>query len=105
MDLGLNCVALYYKDCIPPKKTTEYYDTLLDEIEWEEKPYKKARDTALYGDPNVQYNYGRNLGELVNPTEWTRTLLEIKNIVELKTGGKYNICLCAYYKDGTKAIG
>lgn len=69
------------------------------------KSYLLNRATCVFGDSNILDVPPKIWGadNPINP--WTDEMLEIKNKIEALTDRKYNVCLCNYYKDGTKTIG
>lgn len=64
------------------------------------------RLTAFYGDPGTFYKYsGRDNAAHPWADEATGTLTMIKEILELVTGERYNLCLCNLYEDRKRDIG
>lgn len=65
------------------------------------------RDTALYGDDGVLYNYGKGYDDEKAPKSWKEIpeLIEIKDMIEKFTNAKFDICLCGWYSNGSKSIG
>lgn len=87
----------------------EYFELLKSEINWKQegmKMYGKEvlfpRLTAWYAEEGKTYKYSG----LVNiPQEFTPNLLKIKEMVELKTGKKFNSALLNYYRNGQDSMG
>ncbi|MDD0853476.1 alpha-ketoglutarate-dependent dioxygenase AlkB [Halobacteriovorax sp. GB3] len=82
----------------------DYFDLLNSQIEWRQDQitlYGKTHDVprlqAWYGDEGVEYGYS-NIP--LSPKPWTKSLLEIKSLVEQKTGHHFNGCLCNLYRTG-----
>ena len=85
------------------------FNDLLKDIAWENdeilifgKRITTKRKTAWYGDKPFAYTYSHNT-KIALP--WTKTLLEIKEKVELLSREKYNSCLLNLYHDGSEGMG
>lgn len=66
--------------------------------------YYLRRYTCVFGDPDI-LEKPPSIWGIDNPImTWTPELLEVKNLVESKTGKKYNTALCNLYKKGTDMI-
>jgi hypothetical protein len=66
--------------------------------------YYLRRYTCVFGDPQIMDKPPAIWG-INNPVvPWTQELLEVKEMVEKKTGKTYNIALCNLYKKGTDMI-
>ena len=97
--------VLFYADFIG----NEYFELLKSEINWKQegmKMYGKEvpfpRLTAWYAEEGKTYKYSG----LVNiPQKFTPNLLKIKEMVELKTGKKFNSALLNYYRNGKDSMG
>lgn len=97
--------VLFYADFLG----NEYFELLKSEINWKQegmKMYGKEvlfpRLTAWYAEDGKTYKYSG----LVNiPQEFTPNLLKIKEMVELKTGKKFNSALLNYYRNGQDSMG
>lgn len=59
------------------------------------------RKVAWFGDKNIEYSYSntKKVG-----LAWTPEILELKQLVELKTGERFNSCLLNLYQDGNKGM-
>jgi len=101
--LPLNCEGYYVQNFIPEEDRKQLYETLFQEIPWENHGMK--RDTCLYGDEGILYPYGLGYGEEKAPSPWIESLKKVKLLVEEYTHAQFDICLCGYYKDGKKSIG
>ena len=76
----------YYSSFFSPEESSEYFQILLNEIEWQEddikvfgKTYKQPRLTALYGMNNASYRYS---GITMFPKPFNSILKEIKTKIE-----------------------
>lgn len=100
IDYGL---LLNAKDC------QFYLNTLLntnfwshDEIVMFGKKIITDRKIAWIGDSDHQYFYS---GTHKKAHIWTPELIELKRLVELKTGQTYNSCLLNLYHNGNEGLG
>ena len=95
--------------CFDEPEASHYYNTLLDEIHWQQdkikvfgKTYLQPRLTALFGNTEKTYSYS-NL--TMHPRPFTRTLLEIMARVEAICGISFNCCLANLYRNGQDSNG
>ncbi|WP_372745091.1 alpha-ketoglutarate-dependent dioxygenase AlkB [Lutibacter sp.] len=86
-----------------------YFNTFLKANFWEQdelvmfgKRIVTARKVAWFGDLDYQYSYSNSIKKSIY---WTPELLSIKNLVELKTGQKFNSCLLNLYHNGNEGMG
>jgi alkylated DNA repair dioxygenase AlkB len=98
----------YYGKLLPFKDANHYLDRLLNTIEWKNdeaiifgKHIITKRKVAWYGDTNFNYTYSNTTK---NALVWTTELLELKAIVEEKTGEKFNSCLLNLYHNGDEGM-
>jgi alkylated DNA repair dioxygenase AlkB len=98
----------YYGKLLPFKDANHYLDRLLNAIEWKNdeaiifgKHIITKRKVAWYGDTNFNYTYSNTTK---NALVWTKELLELKAIVEEKTGEKFNSCLLNLYHNGDEGM-
>ena len=101
-------VVKYYGILIPLQTANDYYERLLSDIEWKHdeamimgKHIVTKRKVAWYADQPFSYTYSK-ITKLALP--WTDELLALKNIVEEKTGEKFNSCLLNLYHNGNEAM-
>lgn len=85
-----------------------YYHKLLNEIDWQHdqaiifgKLVTTKRKVAWYGDKPFYYKYS-GIEKVASP--WNTTLLELKKIVEEKSGESFNSCLLNLYHDGSEGM-
>lgn len=98
----------YWGAIIPPEKALEYYNELLQHIAWKNdeaiifgKHIITKRKVAWYADHAFEYTYSKiSRTALV----WTPLLLELKALVESKTGQQYNSCLLNLYHNGQEGM-
>ena len=99
----------YYSSFFSPDESSEYFQILLNEIEWQEddikvfgKTYKQPRLTALYGMNNASYRYS---GITMFPKPFNSILKEIKTKIEEITEIKFTTVLLNFYRDGSDSNG
>lgn len=98
----------YYGKVMTLEQANYYFDALLKTIHWKNdeailfgKRIVTKRKVAWYGDHNFKYTYSNTTKEAL---PWTKELLELKEIIELKTGEKFNSCLLNLYHDGNEGM-
>ncbi|RXJ49596.1 alpha-ketoglutarate-dependent dioxygenase AlkB family protein [Gelidibacter gilvus] len=98
----------YYGSILDPKSADHYFDHLLTNSRWENdqvlifgKLIVTKRKVAWYGDEPFQYTYSKTT-KLALP--WTKELLELKEIVENKSGETFNSCLLNLYHTGEEGM-
>ena len=84
----------FYGSVMNIEKAQNYFDQLLQNIQWDNdkaiifgKLIITKRKVAWYGDKPFDYTYSKTT-KLALP--WTKELLELKEIIENKTGEKFN---------------
>lgn len=106
----INCVEYIPNFLSNP---TALYNKFLEEFNFEDrtvylnhgKTYQLNRATCIFGDKDILDAPPKIWGADNPIVPWTPELTQIKEQIEIYTKMKYNICLCNYYKDGTKTIG
>ncbi len=100
--------VIYYGPIMQPSKAMEYYDLLMDNIAWENdqammfgKLIITKRKVAWYGSEEFSYTYSK-ITKTALP--WTKELLELKRLVEDKSGETYNSCLLNLYHSGEEGM-
>lgn len=100
--------VIYYGPIMNPSKAVEYYDLLMKRIEWANdqammfgKLIITKRKVAWYGSEEFSYTYS-NITKTSLP--WTKELLELKELVEKKSGETYNSCLLNLYHSGDEGM-
>ena len=85
-----------------------YFKKLLNTDFWEHdelvvfgKRIITKRKIAWFGEKNIQYSYSKTTKFAIN---WTPEILELKKLVELKTGEKFNSCLLNLYHNGSEGM-
>lgn len=98
----------YYGLIMSDKMAKSYFDTLLEEIEWEQdkaiifgKTILTKRKVAWYGDEMFSYTYS---GATKFALPWTKALLALKQMAEKATGETYNSCLLNLYHSGNEGM-
>lgn len=98
----------YYGKIFNLEQADAYLKNLLSSIEWKNdeaiifgKKMTTKRKVAWYGEKPFQYTYS-NSTKLALP--WTNELLELKTIIEQKTGETFNSCLLNLYHTGDEGM-
>ncbi|REG99472.1 alpha-ketoglutarate-dependent dioxygenase AlkB family protein [Flavobacterium aquicola] len=98
----------YFGKLFTHKEAHNYLDCFLNTIEWKNdeaiifgKRIITKRKVGWYGDTNFNYTYSKTTKQALS---WTKELLELKNIIENKTGEKFNSCLLNLYHDGDEGM-
>ncbi|MNK07639.1 2OG-Fe(II) oxygenase superfamily protein [compost metagenome] len=100
--------VIYYGHVVSEEKAKQYYNALLQEIPWQHdealiygKRIITKRKVAWYGDDSYNYTYSKTTKTAL---PWTKTLLELKELVENNCGTKFNSCLLNLYHDGDEGM-
>jgi alkylated DNA repair dioxygenase AlkB len=98
----------YYRKCMTQAEAIDYYNYLLEQIEWKNdeaiifgKHILTKRKVAWYGDLPFEYTYSNTTKRALI---WTSELLALKRICEEKTGETYNSCLLNLYHTGDEGM-
>ncbi|WP_205569607.1 alpha-ketoglutarate-dependent dioxygenase AlkB family protein [Arachidicoccus soli] len=102
-------IVNYYGKIFSTTEADNYKNIFLYHIEWKNdtavifgKLITTKRKVAWYGDQKFEYRYS-NVARQALP--WTDELLQLKNIIEEKTGETYNSCLMNLYHNGEEGVG
>lgn len=98
----------YYGKVLTDKAAETFYQKLWHHIEWRHdeaiifgKKVVTKRKVAWYGDRSFSYTYSKITKQAL---PWTPELLELKALVEQKTGTTYNSCLLNLYHTGEEGM-
>jgi alkylated DNA repair dioxygenase AlkB len=98
----------YYGTIFSNEAIQHYSETLMNNIEWKNdeaiifgKHLFTKRKVAWYGDRVFEYTYSKITRRAL---PWTPELLELKRIVEAKTGESFNSCLLNLYHNGDEGM-
>src|SRR5690606_15467714 len=101
-------IVNYFGTIMDPLKAHHYYQVLKETISWQNdqaimfgKLIITKREVAWYGDRDFPYSYS-NTTKTALP--WTKELLELKALVELKTEESFNSCLLNLYNNGSESM-
>ena len=101
-------VVNYFGKLLPGKEANYYFDYLMKAIAWKNdqaliygKLILTKRKVAWYGDKEFEYTYSNTTKRALS---WSAELLELKAIVEERTGEKFNSCLLNLYHDGEEGM-
>jgi alkylated DNA repair dioxygenase AlkB len=98
----------YYGKLLNRSTADQYLQVLLNNIEWKNdeailfgKRIITKRKVAWYGDRAFEYRYSNNTKKALL---WTPELLQLKQLVEEKTGETFNSCLLNLYHTGEEGM-
>ena len=98
----------YYDKLLNKKDADNYFEKLLNTIQWKNDEaiifWKKIitkRKVAWYGEKPFEYTYSKTTKSAL---PWTKELLELKTIIEQKTGDTFNSCLLNLYHTGEEGM-
>lgn len=101
-------IVNYYGKLLPKAKADSYLKGLLENIEWRNdeaiifgRKIITKRKVAWYGEKPFEYTYS-NTTKYALP--WTDELLELKSLIEKKTGETFNSCLLNLYHKGSEGM-
>lgn len=99
---------LYIENFFDKNVSDKYFQKLIETIDWQQQKmnmYGKEilfpRLTSWYGDNDKPYSFS---GITLQPNEWNKELLEIKNKIETKVDVLFNSVLLNRYRDGNDSI-
>ena len=99
----------YYGPVFSVMNSINYFELLLNTIEWKNdeiilfgKKIITKRKVAWYGDNGIEYTYSNTTKKALT---WTKELLEIKSLIEERTGSTFNSCLLNLYHSGEEGMG
>ena len=100
--------VLYFGKVLDSGQADDFYEKLLTGIVWKNdeavifgKKIFTKRKVAWYGDEGFEYTYSKSTKTAL---PWTDDLLELKSIVEQKSGETYNSCLLNLYHSGEEGM-
>jgi len=101
-------VVNYYGHIMTMQQANFYLKNLLETIAWKNdeaiifgKLIITKRKVAWYGNTNFNYTYSNTTKHALI---WTPELLDLKAMVEEKTGETYNSCLLNLYHNGSEGM-
>ncbi|MES1221736.1 MAG: alpha-ketoglutarate-dependent dioxygenase AlkB [Bacteroidota bacterium] len=107
--LPYNGEAILYSHFFSAEEINEYFNNLLNEIEWKQEPIKifgkevmQPRLTAWHGDSDKPYTYS---GITMQPHAWTKSLEAIRKKIEPIAGIVFTSALLNLYRDGSDSMG
>lgn len=100
--------AYYFGRILNTKKADHYFNRLMETIDWQQdeviifgKRIVTKRMTGWYGEKEFEYTYSKITRKA---KIWTPELIELKNLVEEKTGLEFNSCLLNLYHSGEEGM-
>ena len=101
-------IVNYYGKVMPHQQAIDYYNYLLNTIEWKNdeaiifgKHILTKRKVAWYGDQPFEYTYSNTTKQAL---PWTKELLDLKILAEEKSGETFNSCLLNLYHNGSEGM-
>ena len=101
-------IVNYYGKIQSNTTADKYFHHLLNDIQWKNdevviygKRIITKRKVSWYGDENYDYTYSNTTKKAL---KWTNQLIELKSIVEEKSGSKFNSCLLNLYHNGEEGM-
>lgn len=99
----------FAQQILPGESTDDLLRELIAETPWRHeavtiygKKFMQPRLIAWYGDPAQKYFYS---GIALEPLPWTKTLSQIRYVVENFSGEMFNSVLLNYYRDHHDSMG
>jgi alkylated DNA repair dioxygenase AlkB len=100
--------VLYYGKLLSHEQANYYLEQLLTTIAWKNdeaiifgKHIVTKRKVAWYGNENYYYTYSNTTKQALL---WTKELLQLKQLIEAKTGATFNSCLLNLYHNGDEGM-
>jgi alkylated DNA repair dioxygenase AlkB len=101
-------IVNYFGKVFTYEQSGQYLAGLLHNIAWQNdqaimfgKLIVTKRKVAWYGDVNFDYSYSNTTKSAL---PWTNRLLELKSVIEDKTGETFNSCLLNLYHNGQEGM-
>lgn len=102
-------VVNYFGKVLQQNEADQYLNAFQNEIEWHQdevimfgKKITTKRKVAWYGERAFEYTYSKTTKRAL---PWTKELVELKAIIEKRTGENFNSCLLNLYHDGSEGMG
>jgi alkylated DNA repair dioxygenase AlkB len=100
--------TFYFGPILTAAEADRYFTVLRESVAWRSdeiimfgKRIVTARQVAWYGDPGCDYTYS---GMTKAALPWTEALLELKAVVESRSGAAFNCCLLNLYHHGNEGM-
>ncbi len=101
-------IVNYFGKIFSEKESNHFTKMLLNNIAWKNdetiifgKHIITKRKVAWYADGDLSYTYSNTTKHALR---FTKELIELKKIVEQKTGAQFNSCLLNLYHDGKEGM-
>lgn len=98
----------YFGKILNQQQANVYFERLINNVEWRNdeafilgKHIITKRKVAWYGDEDYAYTYSKTTKHALT---WINELLELKKLIEQKTGITYNSCLLNLYHNGDEGM-
>ncbi len=100
--------SFYFGRILSEQEEKQFFEILLKDVEWKQdeviifgKRIVTKRMTGWYGEKEFEYTYSKITRKA---KIWTPELIELKNLVEEKTGLEFNSCLLNLYHTGEEGM-
>lgn len=107
--LPMDGVVHYFGELLTQDRADHYLEVLGNSILWQHdelfmfgRKIITKRKVAWYGDEPYDYTYSKSTKSAL---PWTPELLELRRIIEQKTGETFNSCLLNLYHEGGEGMG
>ena len=98
----------YYGKLFSTDDANHYYERFLNTIDWKKdetiifgKHIYTNRKVAWYGEKAFEYTYSKTTKLALC---WTKELIEVKTLLENRTGEQFNSCLLNLYHNGNEGM-
>ncbi len=99
----------YYGPIFSVAEANQWQQALTQNIDWKNdelmmfgKKIVTSRKVALYADNTTTYTYSKQTKQALT---WTPELLQLRQIIEVKTAQTFNMCLLNLYHHGKESMG
>lgn len=100
--------VIYCADFLNDHDANMYFAKLMEDIHWQNdcaiiygKTITTKRKVAWHGDEPFEYTYSKTTKRAL---PWTKSLSNLKNILEKCSGESFNSCLLNLYHDGSEGM-
>ena len=110
--IPLDCEVFYYPQFMSPTEATTLFSYLLSTLDLSDytvplatgREYRMNVAKSMFID--TTNDELRKLSEFHGrKMDWPKPLREVKETIQDLTGDIFDVCVCIYYKDGTRGVG
>ncbi|WP_211235987.1 alpha-ketoglutarate-dependent dioxygenase AlkB family protein [Leisingera aquimarina] len=106
--LPMDGTVNYYGPILGTQQADQFFQKLMQTVDWRHdeviiygKRIATKRKVAWYGDQGFCYTYSK-VTKSADP--WTKELLELRGLVQSRSGEEYNSCLLNLYHSGDEGM-